>query len=69
MLERLRQLGARAQGISGSGPTVFGLFATPEAARDAGRRLRPSFAGWLAAAQGLTGRETDNTWENRVWMI
>ena len=69
MLARLRQLGARAQGISGSGPTVFGLFATPEAAREAGRRLRPSFAGWLAAAQGLTGRETDTTWENRVWMI
>jgi 4-diphosphocytidyl-2-C-methyl-D-erythritol kinase len=69
MLKGLRQLGARAQGISGSGPTVFGLFATPEAAREAGRRLRRSFAGWLAAAQGLTGRETDTTWENKVWMI
>ncbi len=69
ILKRLGQLGARAQGVSGSGPTVFGLFATLEAAREAGRRLRRSFSGWLAAAQGLTGQESDTTWETRVWMI
>jgi 4-diphosphocytidyl-2-C-methyl-D-erythritol kinase len=69
LLGRLQQLGARAQGLSGSGPTVFGLFPTLEAARDAGRRVRRSFSGWLAVAQGLTGQETDLTWENRVWMI
>jgi len=69
LLARLKQLGARAQGLSGSGPTVFGLFPTLEAAREAGRRVRRSFSGWLAVAQGLTGQETDLTWENRVWMI
>ena len=68
-LKQLRELGARTQGVSGSGPTVFGLFDSPEAAREAGRRLRKSFTGWLAVAQGLTGQETDTTWENRVWMI
>jgi 4-diphosphocytidyl-2-C-methyl-D-erythritol kinase len=69
LLGRLKQLGARAQGLSGSGPTVFGLFPTLEAAREAGRRVRRSFSGWLAVAQGLTGQETDLTWENQVWMI
>ncbi len=65
---RLRQAGAVTQSVSGSGPTVFGLFATWEAAREAARVLRRSFPGWLAAAQGLTGRETDNAWERRLWM-
>jgi 4-diphosphocytidyl-2-C-methyl-D-erythritol kinase len=69
LLGRLKGLGALAQDVSGSGPTLFGLFATPEAAREAGRQLRPAFAGWLAAVQGLTGRETDATWEKQVWMI
>jgi len=69
LLARLKQLGARAQGLSGSGPTIFGLFPTLEAAREAGRHLRRSFSGWLAVAQGLTGQETDLTWENQVWMI
>ena len=69
LLKRLRDLGARAQGLSGSGPTLFGVFPTLEAAREAGRNLRRSFTGWLAVAQGLTGQETDTTWEKRVWMI
>ncbi len=67
LLERLRQAGALTQSVSGSGPTIFGLFATRETAQDAARALRQSFQGWLAVAQGLTGRETDNTWESRVW--
>jgi 4-diphosphocytidyl-2-C-methyl-D-erythritol kinase len=67
-LTRLRQAGAVTQGISGSGPTVFGLFSTWEAARDGARVLRRSFQGWLAVVQGLTGRETDHTWEHRIWM-
>ncbi len=66
--DRLRQAGAVTQSVSGSGPTVFGLFATWEAAREAARVLRRSFPGWLAAAQGLTGRETDNDWERHLWM-
>ena len=69
LLERLRELGAMAQGLSGSGPTIFGLFPTLEAARAAGRSLHRFFPGWLAAAQGLTGRESDLSWEKRVWMI
>jgi 4-diphosphocytidyl-2-C-methyl-D-erythritol kinase len=69
LLARLKELGARAQGVSGSGPTIFALFTDLEAAREAGRLMRQSFAGWLAVAQGLTGRETDATWENKVWMI
>jgi 4-diphosphocytidyl-2-C-methyl-D-erythritol kinase len=69
MLGRLKSLGALAQDVSGSGPTLFGLFATPEAAREAGRLLKPDFAGWLAAARGLTGRERDAAWEKQVWMI
>ncbi len=67
-LGRLRQEGAVTQGISGSGPTVFGLFPTWEAAREAGRNLRRTFQGWLAAVQGLTGQEADHTWESRIWM-
>ncbi len=68
LLDRVRRAGARTQGISGSGPTVFGLFATWEAAREGARVLRRSFRGWLAVVQGLTGREADHTWEHRIWM-
>ncbi len=67
LLELVRQAGALTQSVSGSGPTIFGLFATWEAAQVAARALRQAFQGWLAVAQGLTGRETDNNWESRVW--
>ena len=67
-LTQVSQAGAITQGISGSGPTIFGLFPDWEAAREGARALRRSFPGWLAVAQGLTGQETDNTWESRVWM-
>jgi 4-diphosphocytidyl-2-C-methyl-D-erythritol kinase len=67
LLEQVRQAGAITQSVSGSGPTIFGLFPTLEAAREAALVLRRSFQGWLVVAQGLTGRETDNTWESRVW--
>lgn len=69
ILADLKEFGARAQGISGSGPTLFGLFPTSEAARQAGLRLRRNFAGWLAVARGLTGTEPEITWENHVWTI
>jgi 4-diphosphocytidyl-2-C-methyl-D-erythritol kinase len=69
ILQTLRQLGARAQGMSGSGPTVFGLFSTTEAAQEAARKLRRTFPGWLAVARGLTGAVPERGWENQVWMI
>ena len=69
MLETLGRLGAQARGMSGSGPTLFGLFPTLEAARQAGRELRGSFAGWMALAQGLTGQEAGTAWGEQTWMI
>jgi 4-diphosphocytidyl-2-C-methyl-D-erythritol kinase len=65
----LKEAGAWTQGISGSGPTLFGLFSSREAACQAGQRLRRTFYGWLAVARGLTGSEPDATWENDVWTI
>jgi len=67
-LARLQELGAVAQSVSGSGPTIFGIFPTWEAAQEAAKALRPSFRGWLAVVQGLTGQETEDTWGSRVWM-
>jgi 4-diphosphocytidyl-2-C-methyl-D-erythritol kinase len=69
LLTDLSEAGAGCQGISGSGPTLFGLFPTREAAHQAGLRLRRTFRGWLAVAQGLTGPEPETTWEHHVWMI
>jgi 4-diphosphocytidyl-2-C-methyl-D-erythritol kinase len=69
LLTDLSEAGARCQGISGSGPTLFGLFLTREAAHQAGLRLRRTFRGWLAVTQGLTGPEPETTWEHHVWMI
>jgi 4-diphosphocytidyl-2-C-methyl-D-erythritol kinase len=69
LLDDLKDAGAWAQGVSGSGPTLFGLFTSQEAAHQAGQRLRQTFRGWLAVARGLTGSEPDATWENDVWTI
>jgi 4-diphosphocytidyl-2-C-methyl-D-erythritol kinase len=69
LLDALQAAGAWTRGISGSGPTLFGLFHTREAAYQAGVSLRQTFPGWLAVAQGLTGPEPESTWENRVWTI
>ena len=69
LLAGLKDAGARGQGISGSGPTLFGLFPTREAAQQAGLRLRRTFRGWLAVARGLTGLEPEKTWEHNVWKI
>lgn len=65
---RLQEAGALAAGMSGSGPTLFGLFGEQAAALAAARGLRQKFGGWLAVARGLTGQE-DSGWENEVWMI
>jgi 4-diphosphocytidyl-2-C-methyl-D-erythritol kinase len=69
VLAGLRELGAWCQGISGSGPTLFGLFPTREAAHQAGLELRHTFRGWLAVARGLTGPEPETTWGNHAWTI
>ena len=69
LLAGLNDAGAWCQGISGSGPTLFGLFRTREAAHQAGLRLRRTFRGWLAVARGLTGPEPETTWEHHVWTI
>jgi 4-diphosphocytidyl-2-C-methyl-D-erythritol kinase len=69
LLDALARLGARARGMSGSGPTLYGLFPGLEAARDAGRRLRETFSGWMAVARGLTGKEAEADWGEQVWMV
>jgi 4-diphosphocytidyl-2-C-methyl-D-erythritol kinase len=69
ILDDLRDAGAWTQGISGSGPTLFGLFSSREAAHQAGLRLRQIFRGWLTIARGLTGPEPETMWENDVWTI
>ena len=56
-LAKLSQAGARAQGMSGSGPTLFGLFHDREAAEAAERSYARHFSGWLAVARGLTRAE------------
>lgn len=68
-VQALARLGALAQGMSGSGPTIFGLFPSWQEARKAAVELRQSFSGWLVVARGLTGEESPDSWENQVWMI
>lgn len=48
-LARLRSLGALVAGVAGSGPTVFGLFASPAAARAAAREFARSLGGGFEA--------------------
>lgn len=69
LMQQLKGLGAGAQAISGSGPTIFGLFSTWEAAREAGQEMRRTFTGWMALCRGLSGPESDTPWENQTWMI
>ncbi len=67
-LSQLQQLGAVAAAVSGSGPTVFGLFFHRDAARDAALKVRQTFPGWLAVARGLARHELPADWENDLWM-
>jgi 4-diphosphocytidyl-2-C-methyl-D-erythritol kinase len=69
LLAGLESWGAEAQAVSGSGPTVFGLFSALEAARQAAQELRRVFPGWIAVCRGLTGSATDLNWENQSWMV
>jgi 4-diphosphocytidyl-2-C-methyl-D-erythritol kinase len=49
-LAALRDRGAAAALLTGSGPTAFGLFAAPAAAAAAAERLRADFRGAIATA-------------------
>jgi len=69
LLQTLAGLGGQAHGMSGSGPTLFAVFSSAEAAQDAARRLRRTFPGWLAVVRGLTGDAPETQWESHVWMI
>lgn len=69
LLNLLSRAGARVQGMSGSGPTLFGLFEDQETARKAAGLIRREFRGWLAVARGLTRVDTENGWENQAWII
>jgi 4-diphosphocytidyl-2-C-methyl-D-erythritol kinase len=69
LLDDLSDAGAWCRGISGSGPTLFGLFRTREAAQQAGLQMRRTFPGWLAVAMGLTGPEPETMWEHHAWTI
>lgn len=69
LLDDLRDAGTWTQGISGSGPTLFGLFLSKGKALQAGQKLRRTFRGWLTVARGLTSSEPETTWENDVWTI
>lgn len=69
LLEQLAELGSRIQGMSGSGPTLFALFDSLDAARDAARGMRRHFSGWMTITRGLTGPAEDPGWENDTWMV
>jgi 4-diphosphocytidyl-2-C-methyl-D-erythritol kinase len=66
LLTGLSNAGARAQGMSGSGPTLFGLFFEAEAARAAAVQLRKNFSGWITVTRGLTQAEGEAGWESQA---
>jgi len=69
LLDSLAALGAQAQGMSGSGPTLFAIFPSLDTAREAAREMRHHFSGWMAITRGLTGAPKDAGWENDLWMV
>ncbi len=52
--EALAGSGASGCLMSGSGPTVFGVFAGPAQAKEAARRLRQEGRWWVRACRGVT---------------
>jgi 4-diphosphocytidyl-2-C-methyl-D-erythritol kinase len=66
LLARVSATGARAWGMSGSGPTLFGLFHEAEAARAAALQLRQHFSGWITVTRGLTQAEGEAGWESQA---
>jgi 4-diphosphocytidyl-2-C-methyl-D-erythritol kinase len=66
LLAGLSGAGARVQGMSGSGPTLFGLFLEAEAAQAAALQLRQHFSGWVTVTRGLTQAEGEAGWESQA---
>jgi len=64
LLAGLAQAGAKARGMSGSGPTLFGIFPDAGAARAAAGQMRQTFSGWVEVARGLTLADGEKGWEN-----
>jgi 4-diphosphocytidyl-2-C-methyl-D-erythritol kinase len=58
--ERLRRLGAAGVLMSGSGPTVFGLFFNPQQARQAARTLKRERPDWGVWAVKVLSRESSS---------
>jgi 4-diphosphocytidyl-2-C-methyl-D-erythritol kinase len=53
LMQKMKDLGSLGQGLSGSGPTVFGIFERPEQCARAAAAIRQT-AGWMAAATTTT---------------
>jgi 4-diphosphocytidyl-2-C-methyl-D-erythritol kinase len=53
--QALERQGALASLMSGSGPTVFGVFLTHQGAREAARELEKAYGGWITVTQGVPG--------------
>lgn len=68
--ERIRKEGARAVGMSGSGPTVFGIFDTADAARAAMERIGSASSASDRGPAGASDRESDRDSDrdsDRIW--
>jgi 4-diphosphocytidyl-2-C-methyl-D-erythritol kinase len=69
VLAAMARLGAITQTVTGSGPTLFGLFASQDTALAAAKALRGGYPGWIVVTQGLTGLEDEGVGEERVWKV
>jgi 4-diphosphocytidyl-2-C-methyl-D-erythritol kinase len=69
LLEAIAAAGSEAWGMSGSGPTLFGIFPSAETAMEAARGLRREYGGWLAVARGVGAGEPEAAWKEAVWII
>ncbi len=71
LMGRIRELGAVATSMSGSGATVFGVFESADAAAKAARELNSSSDSqeiWVRVTRTLPGREVDRiSWGVAKW--
>lgn len=67
--QALNAQGAQATLMSGSGPTVFGIFSSHQDAQRAAEHLEKSFPGWLTVTRGISGDHLLRaTQETATWM-